>query len=689
MNLQLYIKDELVDLSDDSPMAVTFQINNLAEVKNQQGNTSNQFQLPLTQRNRRILGYPDEVPFTDNQPYQQYPAKVVQNGLEIIPYAVAELNSIDQDMAAITILSGNVDFFDALEGRLYDMGDSLTTVGKLKLFNSYEHDWTLQNVVQSQTKTEGWIWPVVDYGTLPDSLDDTPQIDVRNLRPGFFLHTAIELLAKAAGYKIAPGCFLLKDSLYPNLIVQFANGSFEHGADFQNSTNNPYNFSIELGTDLTYGNIDQYAGTLPLNRIVQGSSTNWDYGDNTYKAPASLSVTAEFVFSATVYGNPSQHNNQNQTIGIEIRLKRYFAHGGIEELTSTTVDLSNNPTQINPLFWQYDAKNVKLTYDVDLDKDDHIYIEYSVNNNKKGVVVMKAGSALSISVKQQKVLYTQPIQAERIFPDMAMKDLLKDTLQRFGIICQTDNATRTVNFASFRDIVNNIPRAIDWSSRCLDQGKSISFQLGGYAQVNTMKYKEDDAVLPAGFADAQINVADKTLPATADLFESQFAPSLNRPFPGGTIAQIKMNDADSDAQSFDFSTGVSPRILVNQQTDLRIKAAGKSVVFTDDNTTGPDVTVNGYISTPYFYKTDGQYNLCFSDVNGQPGLKTIYYPELEKILKQSKKVVRYFLLTPRDILELDLLIPIYLQQDGCYYYINKIDSWRAGQPTKVELVKLG
>jgi hypothetical protein len=51
--------------------------------------------------------------------------------------------------------------------------------------------------------------------------------------------------------------------------------------------------------------------------------------------------------------------------------------------------------------------------------------------------------------------------------------------------------------------------------------------------------------------------------------------------------------------------------------------------------------------------------------------------------------VRYFLLSPRDILELDLMVPVYLEQDSAYYYINKIDAWRKGQATKVELVKLG
>src|SRR5271155_5137080 len=103
--LQLYINNQLVDLSDDSPIALTFQINDLADVQNQQGNTSNQFKLPLTQRNRQLLGFPDDVAFTTILPYRKYPAKIIQNGLEIIPYAIAELNGIEQDMADITVLS--------------------------------------------------------------------------------------------------------------------------------------------------------------------------------------------------------------------------------------------------------------------------------------------------------------------------------------------------------------------------------------------------------------------------------------------------------------------------------------------------------------------------------------------------------------------------------------------------------
>ncbi|HWZ36590.1 MAG TPA: hypothetical protein VNW51_10540, partial [Mucilaginibacter sp.] len=228
-DLQLHIDDQLADLTADGPIALTFQINNLAEVKNQQGNTSNQFKLPLTQNNRRILGFPDDVAFCRDKPYKKYQAKLVQDGLEIIPYGICELNSIEQDMANVTILSGNVDFFDAIDGSLYQMGDK-TSPWYSPLWKNYDHDWTLDNVVTSQTKTEGWIYPVVDYGDFTDDPGQT--INVTTLRPGFFIKSAVDLLVKTTGYK-AKGS-LLKDPLYPLLIAQFSNGSWEHGSDYQN-----------------------------------------------------------------------------------------------------------------------------------------------------------------------------------------------------------------------------------------------------------------------------------------------------------------------------------------------------------------------------------------------------------------------------------------------------------------------
>ena len=338
------------------------------------------------------------------------------------------------------------------------------------------------------------------------------------------------------------------------------------------------------------------------------------------------------------------------------------------------------------IYWpNIDIYNSTLSFNTQLPQNGQIYIAYQWSGKQPATAIIYPGAAFKIVSQNQNVSFGQTVQCERIFPDISQKDLLKDTFQRFGIICQTDNASKTVSFNSLADIVNNIPIANDWTSKCLNQGKQVSFRLGNYAQVNYMQYQDDANVLPLKFGWSQINIADQTLPAIATLFASPFAATQNRPYYGGTIAQILT--IDSISGNNDFSISVAPRILIDQK--LNIGALGKTVTFTDG--VGNNRVINDIISTPYFYKPDapepaagyGQASLLFDD------LRKKYYPQFEKVLSQTKKVVRYMLLTPRDILELNLLVPVYLQQDSAYYYINKIDAWRKGQPTKVELVKLG
>jgi hypothetical protein len=677
--LQLYINDELIDLADDSPVALTFQINNLAEVKNQQGNTSNQFKLPLTQHNRQILGFPDDVAFTTGLPYDNYQAKIIQDGLEIVPYGSAVLNSVDDDTAAITVLSGNVDFFDALDVKIYDMGDSNTEIGKQKAFEQYDHIWNIDNVVSSQTKTDGWIWPVVDYGKIAPYFSNDPQIDVRYLRPGFFLKTAIEVFVKSLGYCINPDSFLLKQPLYDKLIVQFANDNFEHGGNTQNKPDE-YGITAFVGNIqvINHFTVNDNTGTLPFNNITADPHTQ--FNGYAYRSKQITTVNVEARFQKfRLYGRVTGYPAY---VIIYISVKTASGTVNVTEINYDFSVWNSNDrkagTSGGNIYGWHDFEPRNMSADIELSIGDEVSITYEFFGNTQSNFTLYDGTSLIIKSKDVNVLYKQQVQCERIFPDITQKDLIKDTLQRFGIICQTDNTTRMVTFASFRDIVNNIPIAKNWTAKCLDQGKTLSFQLGGYARVNTMRYKEDEAISPKDFGNAQITVPDKTLPPTADLFESQFAPTLNRPYIGGSIAQILKVDTTDDIDAIDFNISTQPRLLVDRK--LKLLDQSKQVTFTDGTT---NVVNNDTISVPYFYKPGETDNLLWETLRLQ------YYPELEKILQQTKKVERYFMLTPRDILELDLLIPVYLEQDGAYYYINKIDSWRKGQPVKVELVKLG
>ncbi|MFD2145480.1 hypothetical protein [Mucilaginibacter antarcticus] len=511
------------------------------------------------------------------------------------------------------------------------------------------------------------------------------------------------MLVKKTGYQ-AKGS-LLSDPLYAKLIVQFSNSSFEHGTDYQNQVDNSgaslERSPVTIAYSQGYFNWDKAAAD-PSKQMAPAKDVFKSTQPNNVKIVVNIphlylrgrvspSDKSSKVIFKIIYRSP------NYPAVADEPLESYvfsFGNYGEYRANDPTSDPKGwrrlNGSSGGSIYAELDIYKATISVEKELPKDGGIYLAYTWEglNAPPAYARIVEGMTMAITSQQQQVQPGQMVQCERIFPDISQKDLLKDTLQRFGIICQTDNAGRTISFNSFQDIVGNIPVAKNWTAKCIDQGKTISFELGGYAQVNNLKYKEDDAILPKGFADTAIKVTDATLPAAADLIESQFAPTLNRPYLGNTVAQIKMIDSESDSD--DFSINVSPRILVDHKLDL---PADKPLKFTDGN--GITITVNDKISAPYFYKPNGEYSLCFGDmpatVTGTllPGLKTKYYAELEKILQQTKKVVRYFLLTPRDILELDLTIPVYLEQDSANYYINKIDAWRKGQPVKVELVKLG
>ncbi len=684
-NLQLFLNHQPADVGSDL-LQLTFQINNLAEVQNQQGTVSKQFKIPLTQRNRRLLDFPDEVAFDTALPYKKYPAKVLQDGFEIIPEgSFAELNSIEGNDANITVISGNVDLFDALDAKIYDMGITTTddaNQGIKQPWQKYNHLWSVANVADSQTKTEGWIWPVVDYGKISPDKFDQP-IDVRYQRPGFFLKTAIELMIAKAGYKINQVHNALQsDPLYPKLMVMMANDSFEHGTDYvNNKAGNNLQALSTVAQEYRYGR-DGADGSLRFSQIVIGDSSFYDASFSSYLATSNIEVEVTVEFDIFVQVSK---DDAEVKIGFEVYTPGV---GWNNDYPAEPF----HPNDRDPVWY----RKKKLSFNETLGSGQFVALKYHIPQSKKSGIYFSipAGARFTVTQTKQSVNYGQQVQCERLFPDISQKDLLKDNLQRFGLTCQTDVFNKSVTFGSFRDIVKNLPRAKDWSSKCLNQGRTIEFRLGNYAQSNALKYKDDDGLttaspnnvnpLPKGYFDDNILVNDQTLAKTNTLFESQFAPSINRPYLGGTIAQILK--VDPNGESDDFSISTQPRILIDQK--LNLAALGKSVTFTDGNAAN-NRTVSDVISVPYFYKPDGAYSLSWKDLGSNPGLKSTYYRELGHILQRCKKVTRFFMLSPRDIYELDLLIPIYLRQDGAYFYINKIDSWVKNQPCKVELVWLG
>ncbi len=641
--IELYLNDELVDLSDDNPITLQFGINDLADVKSQSGNTSNQFKLPLTSKNRRILGYPSETQFTTVLPYRKYAAKIIQDGIEVIPNGFAEIKQTDNSTADITVLSGNVDFFDLLNIKIYDMYKELA---------KYSQKWTLANVVASQTKTEGLLWPVIDYGGFTGDVGE--HINVKNLRPAFYLKTIVDEIVKTTGYKATGSMF--NSALYNKLIVAFANDSFEHGELFKEKAANT-SASVQKSTDQI--SVTPSA-TILFTSIISDPSNSYEVAQSVYTAKENIKANVKLKYDASVQKIlPASDPN------ILVKLQSNDGSGWVDGPynTHTMVDF------VNPNYFY----NQPLIFDIDLQVGDKIRAVIEIPGSFVPRGIIYAGATLTITNTAADLAYGQEIDAEMIFPDISQKELLKDTFQHFGIICSSNPNKKEIAFNHFDDIIKNIPKAKDWSKKVVDQGKTTFFQLGSYAQNNDMICKPDDNV-PAKLGKSSIPIDDLTLPLQTNIIESIFAASVGSTINGFSCALIKKLET-TDATDFTIST--QPRLLIDNKVDL--SQTGKIFSFTDG---GVPVNVSGIVSLPYFENPAIEESLSFDY------LRKTYYQAIQRLLHRPKKIGAFFILSPIDIAELDLMIPVYLEQESSYFYINKVSNWIKGRPTQVELVKL-
>lgn len=204
--LQLFINDQPADLSDNTPIALTFQVNDLADLKDRQSTFSNSLKLPLTANNRNIFGQAQAAAFTQNQPYTILTAKYISEGIEVLPYGQFRLESVGTTLNG-NLYSGLTGFVDRLKTPVIDR-----VTGKIKSYDDsklVDLDWSdipnfsynLETIVASQT-TRSPLWAIIDYG---GTLDPLSLAYTQYLRPGITFQQIFDHIAKFTGYTFTGG----------------------------------------------------------------------------------------------------------------------------------------------------------------------------------------------------------------------------------------------------------------------------------------------------------------------------------------------------------------------------------------------------------------------------------------------------------------------------------------------------
>lgn len=635
---ELYINDILCDLSEkDNPIALTYEVNDIAELKDRQAYRTNNFKIPLTQNNRRACGFPDTGSIIGLQPYRKNTCKIVQDGIEVLPKGIAIINQTSGEIS-VQCLSGLIGFFDLIDSK---------SIRDLDM-TEFEHDWTLATVVDSQLNDEGFIYPIIEYG----SLSETDRIvNVRQLRPATFRHTIIEKIISEAGYTASGVIF--SDQRYLRSLHPFSLDKFEHGKSFVDASNT-FSASARSQTNQEFSNDDRDGVVVFSDDTATDPGNNWSGTE--YIAPDIVSVKVKLNYDLRV----RDQYKGGSTPDITIRIQKFVS-------SWVTVVETTHPAVGE--FEDYDYMDQVLETNIDLLAGQKIRVAWHSGPDTNRIYgVWYAGSQIAITYQAAEVVFGQSIQLEATLPKISQKDYFKDFLQNFGLIAIPDNYKKHLLLINMQEVYENKYRALDWTDKFTDRRPEIDYSFGSYGINNYGVYKDDDSV-PDGTGDGVLVFDNLTLKQNVDLFTSQFAASIsvNR-LNGVVIARIlKIEDP---AKSLNFTLKTEPRILMDDKVNI-------GITFTDDTTEVLESTV----SIPYFQQP-GKLGIGYQDYFDN------HYPEMLRMLYRPFVQDRWILLKARDLQNLNFTLPIFDRKDSAYYYNNGIKEWISGEECKISLIKM-
>jgi len=678
---ELYVNDILLDLPTDSLIALSYAVNTLTDLKSVQGNISNSISLPDTANNRRALGYPEDLNFNGASVIRKkQPCRYVQNGVDVIPQGNLRIVGASKGSLKIVISSGNTDFFDLLTGKLRDLD-----------LSAYDHTWDFNTVINSRLNTDGYIYPIINYGNISNNTADVhgQAIYPGEMRPAVFVKTVVDAIIKQAGTLDSSGISIpagytlnnqiLADPvtapIYNNLILPFSSDKFIHSQRYTN-LNSGNNLDYTQTNPLDW--IGQNNGQkipIPFNNNASGITPS-HYDGYYWTAPQIMTVDIRASFP---HINIVRRNTGSSVSGIYMKFYR---------VPAGSTDPFNDANKI------YEPQNLGFDDNVDSGHSRDI-LNFSMAINGVAVypgdrlvaafetagygggtdVHIYPGAELTIKLNSENVLYGEQIQIESVLPDITTADFLKFIQFFFCAVIQTDNINKTVNIVPFGHIIQNLPLAVDWSDKITNDGEDFDVQIGDYCQQNEAKWKHDDTVSPDTYGNGSFYLPDENLDLYQDIYDLPFAASFEQLVLGGfnTTFINKIPDLNAlDQNGLIFSTQTEDRILLLNKVDATIS-------YRDPST---PTAINGSIPFTYFTSTSGGADLTLKSIFAN------HYGDLVNVLSDQRKLTCYLMLNEMDIQQLDFFKPVYIGKYQSYFYISKITDFTGVKPVKVELIRL-
>lgn len=639
MSKELYIGGKQIELSDAN-VALTFQANDITKPESIQSNFSNQFKVPRTKPNEEALESVADVQSLSNLPYEKLVAKFVQDGYELVSGGYAVIDKADKNFYYTTIYSGFAEFFKLIDGKkLRDLNFGYP-------MGSFNYDIATMTALSDEsillTPALPIFFPVNDYGSLTSGASST--IDIRFQYPAVWARHIIKKIITDVGFTPIGNFFT--DKLMDELYLPFSNGQPVHSPEWMESLKFK---AVKTAPQFIPGNgsvVDQRITFPDISVLGFDNGSNWAPSTSIYVGSSSPigNKKARFKISIRVQWDDTNTNNSG-TISItdsaapfnDIYSEPISAPTGVGVVTDHSIDtglisFQNNVwVSLNNLFGNLSNATV---------------LEGSVEC-VEGDTVINVGSKWEI---------------EPNLPDMEQKDFVKDLLYLSHTIPVIDAYNKTIDFRYFEDLYINKGRAKDWSDKHADISKSIkAFRIPNLAQKNYLKWKKNDTDgIADDYGQGTLPVNDATLNPEKTYYEMHFAASLD---------VVRLGNLHCCYIKTDNQKKTTPRLL---RAQFRNYTA--SITMTDGTNS---LTTILKIAESKFEQ------LLFANI-----IETYYRNMKDSMFVKSKFIKEVFNLKEVDVYEFDHLIPVYLHQYNDYFYVNKIENFKANSLTTVELIRL-
>lgn len=347
----------------------------------------------------------------------------------------------------------------------------------------------------------------------------------------------------------------------------------------------------------------------------QYASVGGPYGDRLYtNSPLSLKVKGS-INMLVKYSVGTNYNNMYMNLWVS----ETDGSGNIPA-GSFLIKRKNRAAYIEP-------PNVRLVFDF----DDIVFIDLGMfmHFTIEAIATGSSSSVLSLIVYDRKeISFKEKFPLVPNLPDIKQIDFIKAVASMVGLFALPDGTTG-IKFIPFDNLSANKSKAVDWTNRVIMAYRSVTprslkYTLDNIAQNNRFQYKEDDKVI--GNYDGNIQVEDVTIDYERDAIKLPFS-------------------------ACDTKNGVAyiPLYSYNDKGELQYNKANPRILLLD--------------GTKGIFKGLDWATLIANNYQTYKGL-----------INDAKVVTEYIRLNSIELRDLEMDVPVYLAQYGCYLAIIEIKT---------------